>query len=87
MLVARALDESISLTDVDLASNELTDAFGLELCKVLRVNHTIWKARAGASPRVPADLCSACAGEVRRIVIQGQASERVQRVCRFGGSV
>merc|ERR1711959_790213 len=43
LLVARALDESISLTDVDLASNELTDSFGLALCKVLRSNYILNK--------------------------------------------
>merc|ERR1711904_243542 len=41
--LCRALDESVSLTEVDVGSNELGDSFGEALAKVLRTNEVLWK--------------------------------------------
>eukprot|EP00747_Dinoflagellata_sp_TGD_P025680 gnl/TRDRNA2_/TRDRNA2_131417_c0_seq2.p1 gnl/TRDRNA2_/TRDRNA2_131417_c0~~gnl/TRDRNA2_/TRDRNA2_131417_c0_seq2.p1 ORF type:complete len:619 (-),score=103.49 gnl/TRDRNA2_/TRDRNA2_131417_c0_seq2:223-2079(-) len=41
--LCRALDASVSLTDVDLASNELGDDFGTAFATVLMVNEVLWR--------------------------------------------
>lgn len=54
-VLALALDESVSLTEVDLASNELGDDFGEAFARrVLRHNEVLWKvdlARNALGPR------------------------------------
>mmetsp|Transcript_41628 Transcript_41628/g.134577 ORF Transcript_41628/g.134577 Transcript_41628/m.134577 type:complete len:310 (+) Transcript_41628:187-1116(+) len=48
--LCRALDASVSLTDVDVSSNHLSDDFGRALGMVLATNETLWKVNLTRNP-------------------------------------
>jgi len=75
--LARALDESTSLTEIDLSSNELGDNFGAALAKVLRLNETLWKI----------DLTRNLLGEISGLALLETIQKRNETLVSIGDTV